>query len=326
MNKQLLGIVLMIGPAIFGCAPPAPDQTAAGTSASAKYTIAVVPKGLGHQFWLTVKAGAMAAGKDFNAHIIWTGPEKETEVVKQINIIEDMISRRVSAIVMAACDERALIDTIQKSFDNGIPVVTIDSGVVSDLPVSFVATDNIAGAKAAADALAELIGGEGDVGLLPFVPGAATSEMRERGFKEGLQDHPGLRLVATLHTYSDVAKAMSATVDMMTANPNLKGVFAANEAAAIGAVQAIESAGKAGQIKLVAFDASKEQLDALERGSIQALIVQNPFRMGYEGVQIAIDAIEGRPVEKRIDTGVTVVTKTNLNDPEIQKLLNPVSS
>lgn len=294
-----------------------------GSGGDNKYTIAVVPKGLGHQFWVTVHAGADSAGDEFDAKILWNGPHKETEVAMQISIIEDMISRRVDAIVMAACNADALVDTIKKAMDSGIPVVTIDSGVNSDLPVSFVATDNIAGAKAAAAKLVELIGGEGEVGLLPFVPGAATSELREQGFKEGLAEFAKAKLVSTIHTHSDTAKALAATEDMMTAHPNLKGIFAANEAAAIGAAQAIDTAGKTGQVKLVAFDASPLQIEFLESGTIQGLIVQDPFRMGYEGVKIAIDHIEGRDTEKRIDTGVIIVTLDNLNDPAIQKLLNP---
>lgn len=293
------------------------------SSSDSDYTIAVIPKGLGHQFWKTVKAGADAAGKELNAEILWNGPAKETEVAKQINIVQDMINRGVDAIVMAACDENALIDTIQQAVDAGITVVTIDSGVKSDVPVSFVATDNIAGAVAAADTLAELVGGTGEVGLLPFVPGAATSEMREEGFKKGLENHADLNLVSTIYTHSDVAKALSATQDMMTSNPNLVGIFATNEPACLGAMRAIEAAGKTGDIKLVAFDASEDQVAALKDGLVHALIVQNPFRMGHDGVKAAIDRIEGRPVEKRIDTGVIVVTAENLNDPDIQELINP---
>ena len=293
------------------------------SSNDSEYTIAVIPKGLGHQFWKTVKSGADAAGSEMNAEILWNGPAKETEVAKQISIVQDMISRGVDAIVMAACDENALIDTIQQAVDAGITVVTIDSGVKSDIPVSFVATDNTAGAVAAADTLAELVGGSGDVGLLPFVPGAATSEMREAGFKKGLENHADLKLVSTIYTHSDVAKALSATQDMMTSNPNLVGIFATNEPACLGAMRAIEAAGKTGDIKLVAFDASEDQVAALKDGLVHALIVQNPFRMGHDGVKAAIDHIEGRPVDKRIDTGVIVVTAENLDAPEIQELINP---
>lgn len=314
------------------CSAPQPaapageaKQEAAGTPASAgRPEIAVVPKGLAHQFWLTVKAGADGAGAELGADILWQGPAKETEIEKQISIINDMITRGVDGIVMAACDENALVPTIEKAIAAGIKVVTIDSGVKSDAPLSFVATDNVAAAKAAADTLAKLIGGPGKVGLIPFVPGAATSELREQGFKDGVAANPGLELVATLYCHSDVAKAMDAARDMMTANPDLKGIFAANEAAAIGAAQAIRTAGKQGQVFLVAFDAAEEEVAALKEGVIQALIVQNPYNMGYLGVKTALDAIAGKTVEKRVDTGVVVVTKDNLDSPEVQKLINPV--
>lgn len=299
----------------------APDQAAA--TKSGRIEIAVIPKGLAHQFWLTVKDGAEAAGKELDAQIIWQGPSKETEIEKQINIVRDMMNRRVSALVLAACDENALVQPIQRAMSMKIPVITIDSGVQSDLPLSFVATDNIAAARLAAEVLAKLIGEAGPVGLIPFVPGAATSEMREQGFKEGIAAFPNITLAATQYCMSDVAKAMDITQDMINANPDLRGIFAANEAAAIGAAQAVRTAGKTGVVKLVAFDASEDEVAALREGVIQALIVQNPFKMGYVGVKAAIDALQGNPVEKRIDTGVTVVTQENLNDPEVMRLLNP---
>jgi ribose transport system substrate-binding protein len=320
MKYFVMALAACIG--MIGCTSEAPT-TAGRAGGEGAYTIAVIPKGLSHQFWTTVKAGAEAAADEMGATVIWNGPEKETEVAKQISIVEDMVSRRVDGIVMAACDADALIDVVERAQNRGIPVVTIDSGVNSDAPVTFVATDNVAGARAAAEKLVELIGGSGDVGLLPFVPGAATSDLREQGFKEGIADHPEVRLAVTLHSYSDVARGMNAVEDMLASHPELKGIFAANEPGAIGAVEAVRAADKAGQVKLVAFDASENELAALERGDIQALIVQNPFQMGYLGVKAAIDAIEGRPVDKRIDTGVTVVTQENLNDPDVQELLNP---
>ncbi len=324
-----LGLVLMAG-----CSGPAePVQTdteskeampAAETPEQATLRIAVIPKGLAHQFWLTIKAGAEAAAAEGGAEILWQGPHKETEVEKQINIVQDMLNSGVDGLVLAACDENALIPMVQKATDAGIPVVTIDSGVASDLPLSFVATDNVAGAEMAAKTLADLIGEEGNVGLIPFIKGAATSNMREEGFLKGIAAYPDINVSATLYCQSDVAKAMEVTQDMLTRNADLKGIFATNEPAAIGAAQALKAAGKQDQVKLVAFDAAEEEITALQEGSVQALIVQNPYRMGYAGVQAALDAIAGKPVEKRIDTGVTVVTMENFNEPEIQELLYPL--
>lgn len=325
-------VVCAVTALMVGCGGPkgeaAPQPTSAGEASSAPsgtFEIGVVPKGLTHEFWQTVRAGADAAGSEFGVNITWQGPSQETEVAKQISIIEDMINRKVNAIVMAACDENALVGTIQKAVDAGIPVITIDSGVKSDLPVSFVATDNVAGAKIAARELARLVGEQGEVGLIPFVAGAGTSEMREQGFREGIQEFPNITLASVLYSESDANKAMDVTQDMLTSVPNLKGIFAASEPSVVGCAQAIKAADKAGHVKLVGFDASEEEIARLKDGTIQALVVQNPFQMGYLGVKAAVDVLNGRPVEKRIDTGVTVVTMENFDTPEIQKLLFPLA-
>ena len=338
MKRISLGL-LVVTTLLAGCQPSTPPATTGGAPSQAKapdaapaeapkadgkLKFAVVPKGLTHQFWLTVKAGAEAAGKELNVEINWLGPEKETEVAKQINLIEDQIGAGVNAIVMAACDQDALVDVIKKAADKKIPVVMIDSGVNSDVPSSFIATDNVAGASQAAQKLAELIGNEGAVGMIPFVKGAGTSEMREQGFKDGIAKSPNVKLVDIQYCQSDVIKAMNVTEDMLTAHPDLKGIFATNEPAALGVVQALDAAGKAGQIKVVAFDAGDDEIAALQKGTVQALIVQNPYRMGYEGVKTAYDALQGKQVPKRIDTGVTVVTKENMDTPDVKKLLHPL--
>jgi ribose transport system substrate-binding protein len=227
---------------------------------------------------------------------------------------------------MAACDSRALVPTVARAVEKGIPVITIDSGVDSDLPLTFVATDNVAGARAAADELAKLIGEKGKVGLIPFIPGAATSDMREQGFKEQIATYPDIAVVQTLYSQSDSARGMAVTEDMLTSHPDLAGIFAANEPGALGCARALESRGVAGKVKLVAFDAADAEIGALKRGTIQALIVQNPFKMGYIGVKAAIKAINGEAVEKLIDTGVSVVTMGNFSEPEIQDVLYPLGS
>jgi len=312
-----------------GPAPAAPEQQPGGNAAASPVNtgktlqVAVIPKGLTHQFWVSVHRGAEAAGREAGAEILWQGPAKETDIDKQITIIQDMLTRKVNAMVLAACDADALVGMVEQVAAAGIPVVMIDSGVNSEVPVATAATDNVAAARLAAKTLADLIGGQGDVGLIPFVAGAATSEAREKGFREGLRDFPGMRLVSVQYSQSDAAIGMNVTADMLAANSGLKGIFAANEAGAIGAAQALRAAGRAGDVKLVAFDASEEEVNALKEGVIQALIVQNPYKMGYEGVKAALAALRGEQVPKVIDTGVTVVTRDNLNTPEVQALLNP---
>lgn len=290
-------------------------------SGSKKIQILVSPKGLVHSFWTTVKAGAETAAKENNVEIIWKGPSQETDIATQISIIEDYINKNVDAIVIAACDAKALIPVLKKAADKKIPIITIDSGIDSDLALSFIATDNVEAAKKGAQKLAEMLNNAGDVALIPFVPGAATSNMREQGFKEGISAFPNIKLVATQYSQSEVATGMAVTEDILTSQPNLKGIFAANEAGAIGAAQAIKSKNKTGKVKLVGFDAAENEINELKAGIIDALIVQDPYKMGYTGVKFAVDALNGKQIPKRVDTGVYIITKDNINSPEIQKLL-----
>ncbi len=289
-----------------------------------KRTIAVIPKSTCNTFWVTVKAGAYEAGKDFGVKVIWKGPAEETDIAGQIAIIEDFINKRVDALVMAACDAKSLVPVVKKATDVGIPVITIDSGVDSDLPLSFVATDNILGGRKAGQILARLIGEKGKVGLIPIVPGAASSMEREKGFRDEISKYPNISLVSVLYGYADAARGMAATEDMLTAHPDLSGIFCCASPGATGCAQALESLGLGGKVKLVAFDSDPAEIASLKKGTIQALIVQNPYKMGYLGVKIAVEAIQKKSIPKRIDTGVTVVTTENFNQPEIQKLLYPL--
>jgi ribose transport system substrate-binding protein len=298
-------------------------QTCTKKEEGKKISILVSPKGLEHAFWLTVKAGADSASKELNVDVIWRGPARETDVPTQISILEDYINKKVDAIVLAATDAKGIIPYVQKALSGRIPVITIDSGIESDLPLSFVATDNVAAARRAAQALAELIGDQGEVACIPFVPGAATSVMREQGFRDEIKNHSRIRLVAVQYSQSDVATAMAVTEDILTAHHDLVGIFGANEASALGVMQAIKSRGLAGKVKVVGFDASDNEIQALRDGLVQALIVQDPFKMGYLGVKFAADAIHGKQVPKRVDTGVYVVTRENVDSPEVQKLLHP---
>jgi ribose transport system substrate-binding protein len=286
--------------------------------------ILVSPKGLVHNFWVTVKAGADSAGKEFGAEVIWKGPAQETDIAGQIAIVEDYINKKVDAIVLAACDTKALNGLIGRAMDNGIPVITIDSGVDDDRPLSFIATDNIKAAELAADELARLIGYKGEVALMPHVPGAATTIMREEGFKQGIAKYPGVKLVAVQYSQSDVATAMSVIENILSAQPNLAGIFPTNEAGVLGTVQALTARGKIGQIKVVGFDAAADEITALRNGGVQALIVQDPFKMGYLGVKAALEAMAKKPIEKRIDTGVYVITAENMETPEMQRVLYPL--
>ncbi len=295
---------------------------ATSTVSGAKYTIAVVPKSVGLFYWGTVHAGAAAAAKALHVNIVWKGTETETDVAGQVNILQDFITKHVNGISFAASDAHGLVGTAQSATKAGIPVVNIDSGLSPQTP-PLVATNNISAAAKAADILAQQIGGSGDVALLPFVPSAATSIQRQQGFEQELKKYPNIHLVAVQYDQSDINMALSEMENILTSHPNLKGVFAANEPGVIGVVHALIGRGDVGKVKVIGFDNAPDEVSALSGGQVSALIVQNPYRIGYLGVAEAVALIQHKKVPQSVDTGSTVVTKANMNQPAIHQLLFP---
>lgn len=298
--------------------------TLVGCNRSQKKTIAVVPKGQAHVFWQTVRAGAKAAGAKYGVNILWNGPASEIEISKQINIVEDFINRRVDGLVVAPADEKALVPVIESAARRGIPLAIFDSGAQTDSYVTFVATDNYLGGVTAARRMGEIVGKAGDVAIVGVMPGSASTTRREEGFKDTIaKEFPKIRIVAFQYGMSDRAKSLAVTEDILTANPSLDGIFAANESSSIGAAQAVKIRGLGGRVRIVGFDSSSSLLNDLEEGVIDSLVVQNPFAMGYESVRALCEKMEGKTPERRLDTGVTLVTKDKLSDPKVQELVNP---
>lgn len=291
-------------------------------STTAKYTIAVVPKSVGLFYWGTVHAGAEAAAKKFHVKIVWKGTATETDVSGQVNILQDFITKKVSGIAFAATDAHGLVGIGNQAKAAGIPVVNIDSGLDPQTP-PLVATDNVAAAAKAADILAQQIGDSGDVALLPFVPSAATSIQRQQGFEQELKKYPNIHLVAVQYDQSDINTALSEMENILTAHPHLKGVFAANEPGVIGVVHALVERGLVGKVKVVGFDNAPDEVSALAAGQVQALIVQNPYKIGYEGVAEVVALLEHKTVPHSLDTGAIVATKANMNTPQVHSLLVP---
>lgn len=312
MFRYRFVILILLLSIIIGCS---------GEPKVTKPKILVSPKGLIHSFWVTVRAGADSAGNEFGAEVIWKGPTQETDIASQIAIIEDYVNKGIDAIVLAACDAKGMTPVLEKAQTKNIPVITIDSGVDSDIPLSFIATDNIEAARKAAQTLAKLIDTTGKVACIPFVPGAATSIWREQGFVEEITKFSAIELLPIRYSQSEVATAMAVTEDILTGHPDIKGIFAANEAGTIGVIQALKTKNKIGQVKVVGFDAAPNELKALQAGEIDALIVQDPFKMGYEGVKAAMMALNNEPVQERLDTGVYVVTRENIDEPAIRRLI-----
>ena len=344
MNYRALGILGLVALSLTGCvqkeesnggaAGNAARNAAANTPAAAptakkgpndELKIAVVPKGTTHQFWQTIHAGADAAGKEVNAKVLWNGPKSETDKQDQVDILNAFASQGVDGVAMAATDKNALVATVEKLDGQGIPVVTIDSGVESDKPRSFIATDNVAAAGLAAEQMGKLLGGKGKVAVLSFLKGAATSDEREKGFLDGIKKFPGITVVATEYTDSDSGKARDKMETLLTAHPDLNGVFASNEPNVVGAAGALKERNLVGKVKLFGFDASDPEIQYLKDGVVQGIVVQDPFKMGYEGVKALAQIVRGQGTPpKRIDTGATVVTKDNLTDPKVHKLLYPL--
>jgi len=288
----------------------------------ARTTIGVVPKGQVHVFWQTVRAGAEAASKEAGVEMVWAAPQLETDYSGQASIVEDFINRGVSALVIAPSHQKAIVSVAERAIDAGIPVVIMDSGLDSTRPVSYVATDNYQGGALAAREMGRLLGGKGKVAVVGIAAGSGSGLARESGFQETIQrEFPGIELLGLQYSDSDRSKALSVAEDFLSRAPDVAGMFGSNESAAVGVFRAVQNRGKKGQVKVVGFDASSDLLEALRDGTIDALVVQNPFRIGHDAVAAAVAAIRKQPVEKRIDTGVVVVTQANFESPEVQKVI-----
>ncbi|MBE3559783.1 MAG: ABC transporter substrate-binding protein [Ktedonobacteraceae bacterium] len=287
--------------------------------------IAVVPKAIGFDFWEQVHKGATcAASKQKDVTVIWNGVTAETDVTGQVNLLTNYITQRVNGLVYAATDARALKQVTDEALKAKIPVVNIDSGTYpqpSNVPLF--ATDNVASAHKAADLLAQRLNNKGKIALIQFQPGSATNDQRAQGFKEELKKYPGIQLVADQSSRSDYNTALSVAEDILTAHPDLNGIFAANEPSVLGAAEAVRRAGKAGKVVIVGWDASPDEIKGVQQGVISALVVQNPFRMGYDSVNAMVRIIREHATVQSEDTGVTILTKDNMNDSQVQAVLQP---
>jgi ribose transport system substrate-binding protein len=285
-------------------------------------TIAVIPKGTTHVYWQAMKAGAEAAGKEFGCKIQWIGPEREGDRERQIQILEDVIVQKVDGVVLAPLDKEAIAPSVDKLASLKIPCAIVDSAVATDKYVTFAATDNYLGGVLAARQMGLILNGKGNVLVLKYAPGSASTTDRENGFIDTIgKEFPGIKIVDTKFGQDTVETALQAAEDILTRNADVQGFFACNESTAVGSLQALQTQ-KRSEIKMVGFDSSPALLEGLKAGQIDALVVQNPYKMGYEGVKAVMMSIQGKPVEKKMDTGVTLVTKDALDKPEIKALLN----
>lgn len=294
-------------------------------AAQPKLKVAVIPKGTTHIFWKSVEAGAQAAGNELGVDIIWKGPLKENDRAQQISIVEQFVEEGVSGIVLAPLDNTALQRPVAAAVSKKIPVVIFDSALKGEAGkdfVSFVATDNLKGGMLGGDYLAKLLNGKGNIVLLRYQVGSASTMEREQGFLEAIKKNPGLKmLVENRYAGATAGEAKTAAMNIIDQIKMANGVFAPNESSTFGLLLALRQNNLAGKVKFVGFDTSPPLIEALRDGEIDALVAQDPTLMGYEAVKTLVAHIQGKPVPRAIDTGVRLITRENLNSPEIKKLL-----
>ncbi len=310
-----------------GGAAPAGSQQAANQQAGSAQAgnepyVAIISKGFQHQFWQAVQSGAEQAAADLNVRVTYEGPENESQVDKQIEMLQAALDRKPQAICFAALDSKAAIPLLEQAKAANIPVVGFDSGVDSDIPVTTAATDNIAAAGAAADKMAEMIGGAGEIALIVHDQTSATGIGRRDGFVKRIEEkHPNIKIVDIQYGGGDHLKSTDLAKAIIQAHPNLKGFFGANEGSAIGVLNAVKETGKEGQITVIGYDSGKQQLDAVRSGAAAGAITQDPIGIGRKCVESAVKAINGEQLPKTIDTGFHYYDKTNMDSEQIKPLL-----
>lgn len=301
-----------------------------GSQDDGRLTIAVIPKGTTHAFWQMIHAGAEKAAQELNVSVIWRGPLREDDRASQISEVEGFITRGVSGIALAPLDEAALALPVADAQRQKIPVVIFDSGLRGTDYVSFVATDNRKGGRMAADHVASRLNGKGKAILLRYAEGHDSTTQREEGFLEGLAAHKGIEVVSSnQYLGADVEGAVKRGEAILSnyrtadGGLGLDAIFCVNESTTFALMRVLQDRGWAGKVRFVGFDASDNLVKGLADGHIDALVIQDPVKMGYLAVKTLVSHIKGEPVEKRIDTGVHLATRENMNEPAMKELLSP---
>ena len=298
-----------------------------GISAQAKrYKIAVIPKGTTHAYWQTVHAGAVKAAREFDVEIIWQGPLVESDRAEQIKIIQNFISRKVDAICLAPLDDNAMVRPVKMAVKAKIPVVIFDSSLNWDGYTSFVATDNFKGGYLCGKLLAKLLNNKGKVIMMRYMVGSASTDKREKGFLKAMKEAgAGIKLISiNQYAGATAVTAQKKAQSLITRYRNqFDGVYCPNESSTYGMLRALEILKQAGKVKFVGFDTSQALIKGVRQDKINGVAAQKPFMMGYSAVKAAVEKLKGKKVPRVIDTGVVIVTKADLEKPEIKELINP---
>lgn len=286
-----------------------------------KMYIPLVSKGFQHQFWQAVKAGADQAAEEFGVEITFEGPDSEAQVDRQIDILAAALAKKPAAIGFAALDSQAAIPLLRQAQEQGIPIIAFDSGVDSDIPMSTATTDNALAAGMAAEKMAELIGGSGKVAIVAHDQTSRTGIDRRDGFLNVMKEkYPDIEVVTVQYGKGDQLLSTEITKSILTANPDLKGIFGTNEGSAIGVVNGIRESGTTG-LTVIGYDSGSAQKAAIRDGLMAGAITQNPVGIGYETVKAAVMAAKGESVPLLIDTGFYYYDKSNIDSPEVAAVL-----
>ena len=296
-------------------------------TAQPRLRIAVIPKGTTHVFWRSIEAGAKAAGDELGVEIVWKGPLKENDRAQQIAIVEQFVDEGISGIVLAPLDYAALARPVATAMQKKIPVVIIDSGLKGEPGkdfVSYISTNNRKGGTLGGERLDSLLSGRGKVVLLRYQAGSASTMEREEGFLDAVARSKEIEVtVKNRYGGATAGEAKTVAMNMVDRLREADGIFCVNESSTFGMLLALRQINLAGKVKFVGFDTSPPLIEALERGEIDALVAQNPYRMGEEGVKTMVAYIRGSRVPATMDTGVRLISRENLHDPEIQKMIQP---
>jgi len=299
-------------------------KTDAGTP-DKELRLAVIPMGTTHEFWKAIHAGAQTAGVELGVRIIWKGPLREDDRNEQVQIVETMIAAGVDAIVLTPMDDRALIPPVAEAKRAGIPTVVFNSALSGDDHVAYVSTDNRKGGRLAGEYIGSIMKGRGKLILIRVIASVEGGRQREDGFLEAVKaGFPGITILSD-NQYAGITTetAYQTTDSLLSRFPDVDAIFTPNESTTFGCLRALEDRGLAGKVILVGFDSSKKLIEALEKKELRGLILQDPFRMGYDSVKTAVAHLKGEPYEKFVDTGVFLATPENMNEPAIRKLLVP---
>ncbi|MCT4554028.1 MAG: ABC transporter substrate-binding protein [Pelagimonas sp.] len=307
---------------ILGALSAAALTTAAPMAQAAdEMYIPLVSKGFQHQFWQAVKAGAEQAAEEYGVRITFEGPDNETMVDRQIDMLAAALANKPAAIGFAALDSQAAVPLLRQANKAGIPVIAFDSGVDSDIPLATATTDNALAAGMAADKMAELLGGKGKVAVVAHDQTSRTGIDRRDGFVNRIKSaYPGIDVVTVQYGQGDHLKSTEVTKAILTANPDLNGIFGTNEGSAIGVVNGVQELG-AKDIVIIGYDSGKAQKDAIRSGLMAGAITQNPVGIGYETVKAAVLASKGESVPALIDTGFYYYDASNIDDPKVAAVL-----